>query len=205
MKLNPVILIIVVALAIYIGLNLNNDNTIANKSIFKDDQVSSNVYVEKVTDKNIDKTEPTKEDQQKEFMNFYNNINKLVHNFEEIDKTTASIAKQNPPRTQQYEFFLKAKKTMEKGQKLPLTTLIPKGFNESQTKVMTDTVRELDNAFQYRKFGYEHYLEYLETGSPKTYNTSKEWMNSANYSLQSVVINLEALKVEIGYDDKESK
>ena len=96
-------------------------------------------------------------------MNFYNNINKLVHNFEEIDKTTASIAKQNPPKNTTIWILFKSQKDNGKGQKLPLTTLIPKGFNESQSQVMTDTVRELDNAFQYRKFGYEHYLEYLET------------------------------------------
>jgi hypothetical protein len=196
MKLNPVILIIVVVLAVSIGLNLNNESTVPTKEV-------TSSYADVGNVNNSSEQKLTEEEKKEGFKNFYQNIYKFVLNFEEIDKATSSLAEQNPSRIQQHEFFDKTRQVMEEGQMLPLTSLIPKGFNKSQIEIMKETTTELDHAFQYRKFGYEHYLEYLETGSPKTYNTSKEWINSANSSLQTVIINLEVLKEELGYDDIE--
>lgn len=201
MKLNHVILIVVIALAVYVGVSLNVENTIAIKNNSNDNQISNNSPI----DRDINQTKSAKEGQQTEFVNFYQSIYKFIHSLEEIDHKTKTLAEQNPSRTQQYQYFSNVINVMEEGQRFPLTRLIPQGFSKSQTEIMNNTTRELNNAFQYRKFGYEYYLEYLETGSPETYNTSKEWMSSGNSSLKSVIINLEALRVELGYDDIEFK
>ncbi|WP_391116832.1 hypothetical protein [Psychrobacillus sp. L3] len=201
MKIHHVIFIVVVALAVYVGVNMNNENTIAIQGISNDNQASSTLPV----NGSVEQTEALEEQQRDAFKRFYQNMYKFVHNFDEIDESTTSMAAQNPSRNQQYEYFSKVKNAMEEGQKLPLTRLVPGGFSNSQTKIMNDSTTELYHAYQYRKFGYEHYLEYLETESPKEYNTSVEWINSGNDSLRAVIINLEALRMELGYNELENK
>lgn len=191
MKLDPIILIIVVILAVYIGLNINNEQSSTISSDENKTLEAKNIKNEK----SINRKVISKEEQQKEFMIFYNNIYKTVHSFEKIDSSTKKLANNKPTRLQQYEYFTQLKDVMEKGQMLPLG--YPDVFSKSQTKIFETITNDLRSTFQYRKFAYENYLKYLNTGDLEKFSTSKEWLSSAQGSLQSVIINLESLKMKL--------
>ncbi|WP_342433238.1 hypothetical protein [Neobacillus sp. FSL H8-0543] len=197
MKINPIVLIIVVGMALYVGFNTGEfDNEKSTNSVTtKASKGESN--------SNTKVVEVSNEVKQERFNDFYSKIYEFVDNFEKIDSTIAQLDGKNVSRLQTYELFKKLKDAMEEGQKLPISRLVPEGFSPSQEETFTAITRELDHTFQYRKFAYEHYMEYVDNNSIKDADKSKEWLLSAQSSLQSVITNLEALKIELNASAEE--
>ncbi|MDN3015789.1 hypothetical protein PH210_06160 [Paenibacillus sp. BSR1-1] len=188
MKLNHLILVIIIGVAVYIGLHSN----------FKTHSVTENNVSQEKKSKDISKETVSIEDKQKSFTDFYNKVYDLIHNFEKIDTALNTLSKSNPSKLQAYEAFTKLRDSMEQGQKLPLGTLIPEAFSKTQEKTFNDIVDDLYKTFQYRKFAYDHFLNYLDKNSLKEEEEAKQWLSSAHSSQQSATINLVGLKAEIG-------
>jgi hypothetical protein len=192
LKVNPFILFIVIVLGIYVGLNPDIFKQLSN-------QIDKNIMVTKTveTEKEI-----SADEKQKRFKEYYINIYKVIHNIEDIDKAYADMDMKNVSNIEAYEMFSKLKNSMEEGQKLPLGRLEPEGFSIEQQAQFSTISDDLYSTFQYRKFSYENAMEHLESGSLKKANESKEWMKSAQSSYQMVLLNLEAMKIELGITEE---
>jgi len=158
----------------------------------------SSVYEEVNADLETSEMLVSKEEQQERFEVFYDQVFKLVNFLKDLDGTITKLEDQNPAKLQLYEYFKKFKGLMEDGQNQPLGSLVPEGFNQIQEEQMSDITTNMDRTFQYRKFAYDHFLQYIDTGSIKSADESKEWLKSAHNSLQSAITNLELIKLELG-------
>ncbi|WP_075981579.1 hypothetical protein [Bacillus massilinigeriensis] len=193
MKKNNIIpLIVVIGLGIYVGLSMNNkgnpteQSTVANVSESEINEESS-------------VGELSLEEKQKRFMTYYENIKQIFDSFEKIDEAVKTMSNSNPSRLESYQNFQKLRDLMEEGQRRPVYN--PEGFNESETEMFKAVDSGLSEAFQYRKFAYEHMMEYLDTDSLAKADEAKQWLESANHSLNSAMINLATLKLM--YDPSE--
>ena len=80
---------------------------------------------------------------------------------------------------------------------LTFSTLIPLGFSAEHKDYMNQAANSLSRAYQYRKFTADHYLECLEEDSLAALSEAKEWMLSSNDELDSVVVFLEGVKLDL--------
>ncbi len=135
---------------------------------------------------------------------FYDEINKQINDLLEIDEAIEDLQKKNPSKLQVYEIFKSLTDTMEQGQRYGGAS-ISQGFNETHEQKMMEINQEFSRVYQYRKFAYKHFMTYLDTGSLKEADTSKEWMRSAHSSMSHVIFNLEALKSELEPTDSKSE
>lgn len=194
MKLNPIILIIIVGLGVYVGLNSNNI------MLTKDEKHTSSIANASNQENSsfAEEVEFSQEEIQTSFMESYNKIHELINNFEKIDSSLADIDGKNISTIQLYDHFKKLRDAMEDGQKLPLGNLLPKGLTKDQEKNFDTITSDLHQTFQNRKFAYQSFLEYLDNGSLKEQDEGKQWLSSSQRTLQSAIVTLEALKIELG-------
>lgn len=192
--LHTLLLVFVIGLAIYVGTNLNPSEGFSfNPSILEmteSEDTSSFVTVAAPS------LSPLSERRQS-FDHFYTEVHKFVTFLEEIDETTTNLANQNPSPLKQFEYFSEVKSSMEEGQHIPFSRLIPSGFSSEHEDYMKQATTSLSRAYQYRKFAADHYLEYLEEDSLAALSEAKEWMLSSNDELVSVVVFLEGVKLDL--------
>ncbi|MDL4842480.1 hypothetical protein [Aquibacillus rhizosphaerae] len=194
MKKNIIPLIVVIGLGVYVGLNLNNNGnqteqlTVSNVSNSKSNEMDS-------------VGELSLEEKQKRFMAYYEKVIQLFDSFEKVDEAVKTLSNSDPSILESYQNFQKLRDLMEQGQSMPISS--PEGFNESETEMFNTVDSGLSEAFQYRKFAYEHMMEYLDTDSLEKADEGKQWLESANYSLNSAMTNLATLKLM--FDPGENK
>ena len=133
-------------------------------------------------------------DRSERFLAFYDEMYTHINTLEELDEALAEMQKKSPGRLIEYEVFSDLRDSMEEGQLLYFKGFVPDGFSKTEEEHLAYIAQELNNVFQYRKFAYDYYLTYLEKGNIKDASTSREWLKSADHSLNTVKLNLEVFK-----------
>ncbi|MGM0836550.1 MAG: hypothetical protein ACQEV7_10355 [Bacillota bacterium] len=195
MKINWVILVIIIILAVYIGSNNSIDQVIEKMNGITISKESETSDTQKIV--------ISKEEQQTKFKGFESQVLKFVNDFEKIDNNVSNLSKQNISKVEAYNSFKELSDVMEQGQRLPLGNLVPEGFSSEHEKTMNEIIKELDNVFQYRKFAYEHFMEFLQTGNLEKQATAKAWLNDGQSSLFAIAAHLGTLKVDLGLNEEE--
>lgn len=178
---HSIILFVVVALGILVGTNLNGNDL--GITMFSNSEVV---------------IEPTilKEKQQKQINDFYNYVYQHLKVLDEIDATFVNVENTKVSRVELYEYFSKLVNLMEEGQHSPLGNAIPQGLSATEQETFDAIIVELYKVFQYRKFAYKNFKEYLDTNSLATLEEGKLYLSDSNSSKLDATVHLAIIQDE---------
>lgn len=90
---------------------------------------------------------------------------------------------------------------MDEGQRIPFGRMAPAGFSSEHEELMGEITSDLYNAFQYRKFSYEHFMEYLNTDDLEKQVTAGQWLNDSRSTMMEIAANIGIIKADLGLSE----